>query len=126
MNLEHKRQNWRRSKKMSFLSRDRKVKQFAKAVEERDNTIFVFGSDFQTQQFIEDVIRLGLGNKVALIAEDEKNWIDEVQNQGNISVLIEKNLEKYSDKKLYNLIGFNTAEKNHYSPFRWKINSEYH
>ena len=96
---------------MSFLSRDRKIKKFAKTVEERDNTIFVFGSDFQTHQFIEDVIRLGLGGKVALIAEDDKNWIDEIQDDDSISVLVEKNLEKYADKKLYNLIGFSTAEK---------------
>jgi len=96
---------------MSFLSRDRKVKKFAKAVEERNNTIFVFGSDSQTQFFIEDLVRLGFGNKVALIADDDKSWIDDVQDQNIVSVLVENNRQKYEDIKLYNLIGFNTAEK---------------
>ncbi|MHA2362967.1 MAG: hypothetical protein ACXAC7_03350 [Candidatus Hodarchaeales archaeon] len=93
------------------MFRDRKVKKFAKEIEERDNSIFVFGSNIQTKQFIEDLIRLGLGNKVALIADDEKDWVDDLQEEKTISVLIEDNLVKYGEHKLYNLIGFNTAEK---------------
>lgn len=93
---------------MGFL-KDRKVKKFAKAVEERQNTIFVFGSSALTKQFLEDLIRLGYGNKVALIAEEEHGWIEDFEEE--ISILVEKDLKKYQGEKLYHLIGFATAEK---------------
>jgi hypothetical protein len=94
---------------MSFLSRDRKVKKFAKEVTEKQNTIFVFGSGSLAQEFISDLIHLGLASKVALIADSEKAWIDDLSDE--ITCLIEQKIDKYKDKKLYDLIGFSLAEK---------------
>ena len=92
-----------------FRLRDRKVKQFAKTVTEKKNSIFVFGSNVLTGEFIYDLIEIGLEDKVALIADDEREWIEDVQEK--ITVLIEKKYEKYQERQLYDLIGFSTAEK---------------
>ena len=74
-----------------FRLRDRKVKQFAKTVSEKKNSIFVFGSNVLTGEFIYDLLELGLGSKVALIADDDREWIDDVREK--ITVLIEKKHE---------------------------------
>ena len=92
-----------------FRLRDRKVKQFAKTVTEKQNSIFVFGSNVLTGEFIYDLIEIGLGNKVALIADDDREWIEDVEEK--ITVLVEKKYEKYQERQLYDLIGFSTAEK---------------
>ena len=92
-----------------FRLRDRKVKQFAKTVSEKKNSIFVFGSNVLTGEFIYDLLELGLGSKVALIADDDREWIDDVREK--ITVLIEKKHEKYQERQLYDMIGFSTAEK---------------
>ena len=92
---------------MSFLSRDRKVKKFAKEVSEKQNSIFVFGSGSLAEEFIADLIRLGLGTKVALIAEDEKSWMDDLPDE--VTCLIEQRMDKYKDRKLYDLTGFYLA-----------------
>lgn len=92
-----------------FRLRDRKVKQFAKTVSEKQNSIFVFGSNVLTGEFIYDLIEIGLGNKVALISDEEREWIEDVKEK--ITVLIEKKHEKYQEHQLYDLIGFSTAEK---------------
>ena len=94
---------------MSFLSRDRKVKKFAKEVSEKQNSIFVFGSGSLAEEFLADLIQLGLADKVALIAEEDKSWIDDLEDQ--VTVLIETKIDKYKDRKLYDLIGFSLAEK---------------
>ncbi len=92
-----------------FKLRNRKVKQFAKTVSEKNNSIFVFGSNVLTGEFIYDLLELGLGNKVALIADDDREWIEDVREK--ITVLVEKKHEKYQERQLYDLIGFSTAEK---------------
>ena len=92
-----------------FRLRDRKVKQFAKTVSEKKNSIFVFGSNVLTGEFIYDLLELGLGGKVALIADDDREWIEDVREK--ITVLVEKKHEKYQERQLYDLIGFSTAEK---------------
>ena len=92
-----------------FRLRDRKVKQFAKIVSEKQNSIFVFGSNMLTGEFIYDLIEIGLGSKVALISDEEREWIDDVKEK--ITVLIEKKHEKYQERQLYDTIGFSTAEK---------------
>lgn len=94
---------------MSFLGRDRKVKKFAKEISEKQNSIFVFGSGSLAKEFIFDLIKLGLGNKVALIADEERDWIEDIEE--SITILIENRIEKYKERKLYSLIGFSTAEK---------------
>lgn len=92
-----------------FRLRDRKVKQFAKTVTEKQNSIFVFGSNRLTGEFIYDLIEIGLSSKVALIADDDREWIEDVREK--ITVLVEKKHEKYQEPQLYDLIGFSTAEK---------------
>ncbi|MFW9930772.1 MAG: hypothetical protein ACFFD1_15395, partial [Candidatus Thorarchaeota archaeon] len=94
---------------MSFIFKDRKVKKFAEKVAEKENSIFVFGSDTITENFVRDLVHFGLGDKVALIADEERLWIEELENQ--LSILIEKRREEYDKAQLYNTIGFHTAEK---------------
>jgi len=93
---------------MSFF-KDRKVKKFAEKVAERENTIFVFGSDIVTENFVKDLVNLGMGVRVALIAENDSLWIDEVEEE--VTSLIEGRKEEYNKPQLYNTIGFKTAEK---------------
>ncbi|MHA2339571.1 MAG: hypothetical protein ACXACX_19875 [Candidatus Hodarchaeales archaeon] len=93
---------------MGFF-KDRKVKKFAEKVAERENAIFVFGSDIVTENFVKDLVNLGMGSRVALIAENDSLWIEDVEEE--LSVLIEKRKEEYNQPHLYNTIGFTTAEK---------------
>lgn len=92
-----------------MFGRDRKVKKFAKEISEKQNSIFVFGSGTLSKQFVHDLIALGLGDKVALIAEEDREWIDDLPD--DVSALVETKIEKYQERKLYELIGFSTAEK---------------
>ena len=89
--------------------KDRRVRKFAEKVAEHENTIFVFGSDTVTENFIRNLINLGLGNKVALIAEKDMLWIDDVEEE--VTKLVEERKEEYNKKQLYETIGFHTAEK---------------
>ena len=89
--------------------KDRRVRKFAEKVAEHENTIFVFGSDTVTENFIRDLIELGLGNKVALIAEKDMLWIDEVGEE--VTKLVEERKEEYNKKQIYETIGFQSAEK---------------
>ncbi|OLS22714.1 MAG: hypothetical protein HeimC3_29880 [Candidatus Heimdallarchaeota archaeon LC_3] len=93
---------------MGFF-KDRKVKKFAEKVAERENTIFIFGSDIVTENFVKDLVNLGVGGRVALIAEEDSLWIDEVEEQ--ITILVEKRKEEYDKPQLFNTISFSTAEK---------------
>ena len=93
---------------MDFF-KDRKVKKFAEKVAEKENTIFVFGSDTVTENFIKDLVRLEIGNKVALISDRDLLWVEDVKDQ--VTTLVEHRKDEYAKPQLYTTIGFSSAEK---------------
>ncbi len=93
---------------MGFFRR-RRVRKFAEKAIERQNTIFVFGSNIFAEAFIDRLIQIGAHSKVALISDKKLNWIEEVKEEVNI--LYEEQKEEYAKRNLYETIGFQNAEK---------------
>lgn len=93
---------------MSFFRR-RRVRKFAEKAVEKQNDIFVFGSNIFTEAFIDQLIQIGAQSKAALISDKKLNWIEEVKEE--INVLYEGQKEEYSKRNLYETIGFQNAEK---------------
>ena len=93
---------------MGFFKR-RKLRKFAETAIERKHSIFVFGSNLFTEAFIEQLIQLGVENKVALISDNKLAWIEEVKE--HINVLYEGNKEEYAKRNLYESLGFQNAEQ---------------
>ncbi len=96
---------------MSVVQRifKRKVYKFAEEVKQKDLSVFVFGTNEFAEAFIERLLAIGLGDTLALIANREMLWIEELKDQ--ISVLIEENRKEYKKQNLYRTIGFKKAEK---------------
>lgn len=95
---------------MSFFLKKRQVRKFAEKAVERQNSIFVFGSNIFAEAFLEKLIEIGAQSKVALIADKKFAWLDEVREQG-VLVLIEERKEEYGKRNLFENIGFQNAEK---------------
>ena len=55
------------------------------------------------------MIQLGFSERVVLLAERALIWVEEVSDQ--CVTLIEENLEEFSKSNLYDIIGFENAEK---------------
>ncbi|MFX0016323.1 MAG: hypothetical protein ACFFB2_01525 [Promethearchaeota archaeon] len=93
---------------MGFFRR-RRVRKFAEKAVEKQNTIFVFGSNIFAEAFIDQLIRIGGQSKVALISDKKLAWIEEVKDE--VNVLYEEQNEEYAKRNLYETIGFQYAEK---------------
>ncbi|MFX0049846.1 MAG: hypothetical protein ACFFAJ_04180 [Candidatus Hodarchaeota archaeon] len=93
---------------MSFFKK-RRIRKFAEKAIERQNSIFVFGSNIFAEAFIDKLIEIGAQSKVALISNKKLAWTEEVKEQ--VNVLIEEKKEEYAKRNLYENIGFQNAEK---------------
>ncbi|MFW9854654.1 MAG: hypothetical protein ACFFFG_06320 [Candidatus Thorarchaeota archaeon] len=95
---------------MSFLFKKRQIRKFAEKAVERQNSIFVFGSNIFAEAFLERLIEIGAQSKVALIADRKFDWIEEIREQ-DVLVLVEERRDEYGKRNLYENIGFQHAEK---------------
>ena len=55
---------------MSFLKK-RKLRKFGETARERNTTFFVFGSNIFAERFTNELIKLGLSERIALVSEEE-------------------------------------------------------
>ncbi|MFW9991242.1 MAG: hypothetical protein ACFFD4_04205 [Candidatus Odinarchaeota archaeon] len=93
---------------MSFFKK-RKVKKFAQQVQEKEVSLFIFGSDIFAEILVERLVEMGVKDKLALISDKNMLWIEELEEE--ITVLIEERQEEYGKPNLYSTVGFHTAEK---------------
>ncbi|MFW9915817.1 MAG: TrkA C-terminal domain-containing protein [Candidatus Thorarchaeota archaeon] len=96
---------------MSFMKRlvKGKVGQFSELIQEKKTSVFIFGSNDFAMEFITHLIDAGAANTVALIAEEERLWIEDVEE--TITVLIQEKKKDYKSEKFYKSLGFEHAEK---------------
>ncbi|MFX0114687.1 MAG: hypothetical protein ACFFB3_09070 [Candidatus Hodarchaeota archaeon] len=96
---------------MSFMKRlvKGKVGKFSEAIEEKKVSVFIFGSNEFAREFVEHLIEAGAADTVALIAEEERLWVEEVED--TITVLVQEKKRDYKSIKLYRSLGFEHAEK---------------
>ncbi|MHA2272951.1 MAG: hypothetical protein ACXACI_13880 [Candidatus Hodarchaeales archaeon] len=96
---------------MSFMKRlvKGKVGQFSELIQEKKASVFIFGSNDFAMEFVTHLIDAGAANTVALIAEEERLWIEDVED--TINVLIQEKKKDYKSEKLYKSLGFEHAEK---------------
>lgn len=93
---------------MSFLKK-RKLRKFGETARERNTTFFVFGSNIFAERFTNELIKLGLSERIALVSDEELLWTEEVDEE--ILVLYEKRESEYDKSLLYQSIGLDNAEK---------------
>lgn len=96
---------------MSFMKRlvKGKVGKFSEVIEEKKVSVFIFGSNEFARAFVEHLIEAGAADTVALIAEEERFWIEEVEE--TINVLVQEKKKDYKSIKFYKSLGFEHAEK---------------
>jgi len=96
---------------MSFMKRlvKGKVGIFSSTVKEKQISVFIFGSNEFARAFVEHLIEAGAGDTVALIADESRLWIEELED--TISVLIQDKTKDYRSEKLYRSLRFENAEK---------------
>jgi hypothetical protein len=86
-----------------------RVQKFADSVRAKNSVIYVFGTSIYAETFIKQMLQLGFSERVVLLAERALIWVEEVS--GQCTTLIEENLEEFSKSNLYDIIGFDNAEK---------------
>ncbi len=86
-----------------------KLDKFADKVNAKPRVIYVFGSNVLTQKLIRDLINLGIGPMIALIAERKYYWIEDLGK--TIDVLILDSPDELKMPTIYDKITFRNALK---------------
>jgi len=86
-----------------------KLDKFADKVNAKPYMIYIFGSNTLTQKVVSELIKLGLGPMVALIAERKYYWIEELGK--SIDILILDSPEELRMPTIYDRIKFQNALK---------------
>lgn len=96
---------------MSFMKRlvKGKVGQFSELIQEKKASVFIFGSNDFAREFVDHLVDAGAANTVALVAEEERLWIEDIEE--TITVLVQEKKKDYKSEKFYKSLGFEHAEK---------------
>ena len=86
-----------------------RIQKFADSLHAKTNVIYVFGTSIYAESFIKQMIKLGFSDRVVLVAERSLIWVEDVSNQ--CDTLIEENIEEFDKANLYDIIGFENADK---------------
>ena len=96
---------------MGFMKRiiKGKVGQFSEIIQEKRTSVFIFGSNDFARAFVENLIEAGAADNIALIADEHRLWVEDVED--TITVLVQEKKKDYKSEKLYRSLGFEHAEK---------------
>lgn len=86
-----------------------KLERFVEKVKTKRSVIYVFGSNKITEEFVRVMCEYGFGPLIALIAEKERPWMEDIK--AFIDLLTLDDVEILYDETIYRRIGFQNALK---------------